>query len=92
MLASVGIRHHSKEAVIGELIVLVPEVDKFGEPLNDGECIHNIVVACPTVVRVSELKRRVGGSMKVTHKKIHLLYRGSVLNDDNVRYTKSFII
>lgn len=88
MLASVGIGYRLKDTVIGELIVLVPEVDKFGDPLNDGECVRSIILACPTVMRAAELKKRIGGSMKITYKKIHVLYRGLVLKDDDVCYTK----
>jgi hypothetical protein len=68
--------------VIGELIILIPEIDEFGEEVDEGSS-RSVVFACPLVLTVHELRRRVAGETGMPLKKMHMFYQGSLLVDDD---------
>ena len=69
--------------VIGEIVVRIPEIDEFGEVVEDGP-FTNVVFVCPVVITVHELRRRISGEIGFPISVLHLYYKGSVLADDEV--------
>lgn len=69
--------------VIGEIVVRIPEIDEFGEVVEDGP-FTNVVFVCPVVITVHELRRRISGEIGFPIKMLHLYYKGSLLADDEV--------
>lgn len=69
--------------VIGELIVRIPELDDFGEEVEEGES-SDVIFVCPIVLTVHELRRRIAGEIGLPLKTLHLYFKGSLLDDNEV--------
>ena len=69
--------------VIGELVIRIPDLNPFGEEIEDG-LYRNVVFVCPIVLSAHELRRRVAGEIGLPLKTLHLFYKGSLMDDDEV--------